>query len=108
MSASEWPSSPRSLGTVTPPRISGRPAARRCTSHPMPVRNSFTILGSRGRLARHFFGQEQARQFHVGRLGDFDVAIAALHYMDVGLFQALHQAGFVGAAESVYAGLGER
>ena len=36
MSASECPSSPNSEGIVTPPRISGRPGAMRCTSQPRP------------------------------------------------------------------------
>ena len=39
-SASEWPSRPCSYGSVTPPRISGRPATSLCESQPMPVRTA--------------------------------------------------------------------
>ncbi len=37
-SASEWPASPFSDGTVTPPRMSGRPSTSRCRSYPVPTR----------------------------------------------------------------------
>ena len=82
---------------ATPPRISGRPAARRWTSHPSPVRNSLKagFLGE-------FLVEEQVRQVHVARLGDLDVAVAAQHHAHLHV-QALHQAGFVCAHEAVRA-----
>src|ERR1700683_3646348 len=118
ISASEWPSSPNSLGIVTPPRISARPGAIRCESQPRPTRISLKWGGppgprrtppsgpdnwsdSRRGFARHLFAQEQARQLHVGRLGDFVVAVAALDHAHLGLLQAFHQAGFIGAGETV-------
>ena len=39
-SASEWPSSPRSNGMSTPPRISFLPSTSRCVSKPVPYRVS--------------------------------------------------------------------
>src|ERR1017187_3749302 len=93
-SASEWPSSPNSLGMVTPPRISGRPATSRCTSQPWPERYS---------LKGGFPPEEQVRQFHVAWLGDLDVAVATHHDAHIHV-EALHQAGFVGAHKAVLAG----
>ena len=98
MSASEWPSRPNSLGIVTPPRISG--AARRQAMH-VPAEAGANLAITTPSRRRHLFGQKQPRQFHVGRPGDLDVAVAALHHAHFHLFQALHQAGFVGAGEAV-------
>src|SRR5205823_7119102 len=44
-SASEWPSRPRALGTVTPPRTSGRPSTSGWRSNPRPTR----VTGPPGR-----------------------------------------------------------
>ena len=61
-------------------------------------------LPFRGGVVGRFFVKKEARQFHIRRLGDFDVAVAALYHADFDLFQALHQAGFIGAGKTVFAG----
>ena len=46
-SASEWPARPRSPGISTPPRISGRPSAKRWVSMPIPAAHAQPIGSSR-------------------------------------------------------------
>ena len=93
-SASEWPSSPNSHGTVTPPRISGRPGD---DAMHVPAEPGADLAQDRGRLR---CSQEEPRQVHVAGLGDLDVAVAAQHDADFHV-QPLHQARFVGADEAV-------
>src|SRR5580698_3154773 len=106
MSASEWPSNPKSEAMTTPPRISGRPRTMRWTSQPWPIRKLKT-RSLRSNSGRHFLRQKQPRQVHVGRLGDLQIAIAARDHAHFHLIQAFHQAGFVGAGETILARLRE-
>src|SRR6185369_11565688 len=98
ISASEWPSSPNSQGTVTPPKIRGLPVIRRWTSQPRPVRISLKVGFFRG-----LFAEEKVGEVHVAGLGDLDVAITTgddAHFH----IHALDEAGLVGADEAVFAG----
>ena len=77
-SASEWPSRPNSHGTVTPPRISGRPGG---DAVHVPAQAGADL--AQARLApRSSSLQEQVRQIHVAGLGDLDIAVAARHHAD--------------------------
>src|SRR6266404_9354950 len=45
-------------------------------------------------------------EFHVGRLGDFDVALRAVHDIDI-VAETFDETGFVGSVDSVGSGFGE-
>jgi hypothetical protein len=49
----------------------------------------------------------EAGKFHVGGLGDFDVAFGAVDYVDV-VAEAFDEAGFIGGVDAIGDGFGER
>src|SRR3954452_22309936 len=63
-SASECPSGPRSHGMSTPPRMNGRPEARRCASYPMPVEIAIPPPPSADRLQATFPALEHGELAH--------------------------------------------
>ena len=69
-SASECPASPFSDGTVTPPRMSGRPSTSRCKSYPVPTRMGPAAAPPRERLCGFQIGH--GRDLQVGRLARHD------------------------------------
>jgi hypothetical protein len=59
------------------------------------------------RLLGGLFGEEGLGEFEVGGFGDFDVPVTAGDDVDVDVFEAFDEGGFVGAGEVVGGGLGE-